>query len=235
MKICEIRSIAILAAAFVLAACGGSTPTAAPAVTVPNEVAKASTDNKAAPVAAVGAQASPIATEAQPPAAAPTATEATVGEVAGVEGGGGEAALVTYADAAQGFSIDYPKPWTRDLAVKEGVKFVGDGTFILTFVKTDSKDVLAFATGDVKAFAASLPSFKQVGLDLSTEVKNAAVLGFETTGTSNVTGKTFVARGDRYYIALKDGRVAILTVITSVKNYDREGVRDMALTLKVTQ
>ena len=43
----------------------------------------------------------------------------------GGEGGGAEAALVTYTDVAQGFSISYPQPWTQDPSVTSGVKFVG--------------------------------------------------------------------------------------------------------------
>ena len=219
MKTRPLQIFGFLIAAIVLAACGTSSPTAAPSATT-----------KAAPT-----QALPISTEPPIQTAAPTEVPAVVGEVAGVEGGGGEAPLVTYADTAQGFSIDYPKPWTQDPTVKDGIKFMGDGTMTLAFIKTDVKDVLTFATTDAKTFAASLSSFKQVGLAASTEVKNAVVLAFETTGTSNVTGKTYAARGDRYYIGLKDGRIAVLTVISPVKNYDREGVRDIALTLKVTK
>ena len=225
MKTLSYQAFGLLAAVLLLAACGGQSPNAAPAASEPT---------KAAPVAANSAQASPIpaASQAQ---ATPVATTAAAGEVAGVEGGGGEAALVTYADAAQGFAIDYPKPWTKDPAMTDGVKFVGDGTFTLVFVKPTMNDVMAFATADAKTFAASQPGYKQVGLAASTEVTNAVVLGFEATGRSNVTGKTFAARGDRYYIPLKDGRIAVFTVISPVKNYDREGIRDMALTLKVTK
>ena len=232
MKKLPYQALGILAVALVLAACGGSSPTVAPAPAV--APAKATNNTAAVPTVA-GAQASPIAAESQAQAAASTETPVAAAKEAGGEGGGGEAPLVTYADTTQGFSIDYPKPWTKDPSVTEGVKFVGDGTFTLVFVKTDTKDLPTFATADAKTFAASLPSFRQVGLDPSTEVKNAVVLGFETTGTSNVTSKTYAARGDRYYIALKDGRIAVFTVISSVKSYDREGIRDMALTLKVTK
>jgi hypothetical protein len=214
MKTYLYHSLSLLATTFILAACGTATPTVAPT-------------SASAPAA--------IATEPPAKAAAPTEAPAPVAAEVGGEGAGGEAPLVPYADAAQGFSIDYPKPWTQDPAVKNGVKFDGDGTMSLAFVKPDAKDALAFATADAQTFAASQPSFKQVGLEASTEVPNAIVLGFETTGTSNVTGKTYAARGDRYYIALKDGRIAVLTVISPVKNYDREGVRDIALTLKVTK
>ena len=222
MKIRSFRIISILAATFVLSACGGASTAPAP-TTAP---AAAPADNKVAPKPAA-------ATESQ--AAAPTDAPAAPTNETGGEGGGGEAPLVTYADAGQGFAIDYPKPWTQDPAVKDGVKFDGDGTMSLVFVKATAKAVMAFATTDAPTFAATQPSYKQIGLDASTEVENAVVLAFETTGTSNVTGKTYKARGDRYYIALKDGRIAVLTVTSPVKNYDREGVRDIALTLKVTK
>ena len=234
MKTYLIRHLGILSAVVVLSACGGSSPAPAP-TTAPSKAAQAATNNQAAPTATVATQASPIATEPQAQTAAPTEVPVAAAKETGGEGGGGEAPLVTYADAAQGFSIDYPKPWTKDPAVKAGVKFDGDGTLTLAFVKADAKDVMAFATADAKAFAASQPSFKQVGLDASTEVRHAVVLGFETTGTSNVTGKTYAARGDRYYIALNAGRIAVLTVISPARNYDREGIRDIALTLKVTK
>lgn len=203
-----------LSAVIILVACGSTPPRVVPTTS--------------------GIQTSSNTTQVPTQAIAPT-NASTTGKETGGEGGGGEAALVTYADVAQGFSINYPKPWTKDPAVKDGVKFDGDGTMSLVFVKANTKDVMAFATTDLKAFAASLPSFKQVGLDASSEVQNAVVLGFETNGISNVTGKTYAARGDRYYIALKDGRIAIVTVISPAKSYDREGIRDIALTLKVTK
>ena len=214
MKTLPYQVVSLFAAALILVACGSPASSAVPTQT--------------------GMQASSNATLI--PTQTLASTDApTVGKEAGGEGGGGEAALVTYADATQGFAIDYPKPWTQDPTVKEGVKFDGDGTMSLTFVKANPKEVMAFATTDVKPFSASLPSFKQVGLDASTEVQNSVVLGFETNGISNVTGKTYAARGDRYYIALKDGRIAVVTVISPAKRYDREGIRDIALTLKVTK
>jgi hypothetical protein len=143
---------------------------------------------------------------------------------------------VAYANTQQGFSIDRPAPWTQDISVKDGVKFAGgDGVMTLVFVKPNIKDVLTYATNDAGQFAGSQPNYKKVGLAPSTEVANAVLLGFETTGTSQVTGKSYPARGDRYYIALKDGRIAVLTVTTSVRNYDGQGVRDIALTLQVTK
>jgi hypothetical protein len=48
-----------------------------------------------------------------------------------------------------------------------------------------------------------------------------------------VTGKSFTAHDEIYYIQLADGRIAVLTVAGPDNHYDREGVRDIALTLKV--
>ena len=39
----------------------------------------------------------------------------------------------------------------------------------------------------------------------------------------------------RSYMPLADGRLAILTVTGPTKQYDREGVRDIALTFKTTK
>jgi hypothetical protein len=226
-----------------LSACSGSAPqptsipvTAAP----PQREPPAPTSAAVAPTAP---QPTPVSVTAAPPqseqptptsaAVAPTAAPAAA-ETAG-EGAGGEAPLVSYADPAQGFSIDYPQPWTKDPAVTDGVAFVGDGSMTLAFVKPAAADPLAYATADAASFGATLTGYKQLAIGASAEVANAVVLGFESTGTSNVTGKAYVARGDRYYIALTDGRIAILTVISPVKNYDREGVRDIALTLKLAK
>ena len=209
MKIHIYRVTSLFTAMVVLVGCGVTSPNSAPS-TGPAQSASNATQ---------------IVTSTDTPVAG-----SEVGE-----GGGGEAALVTYADPVQGFSIGYPKPWSKDSTLKEGVKFDGDGTMTVAFVMTSTKDVMTFVASDIQAFPASLSSFKQVGLNASSEVPNSVVLGFETNGISNVTGKTYAARGDRYYISLKDGRIAILTVISPVKSYDREGIRDIALTLKVTK
>jgi hypothetical protein len=50
-----------------------------------------------------------------------------------------------------------------------------------------------------------------------------------------VTGKAFTAHNERYYLPLADGRIAILTVVGPESHYDREGVRDIALTFKATK
>ncbi len=155
----------------------------------------------------------------------------------GSEEGGVEAALVTYSDAAQGFAIGYPSPWTRDNSVTHGVKFVGgDDSLTLEFVTPPvGMDAMTYAQNDVAAVATAFPGFKQLSLAASTEVKDAIILGFEATGTSAVTGKTYTAHDERYYMPLADGHLAILTVAGPSSHYDREGVRDIALTFKVTR
>ncbi len=153
------------------------------------------------------------------------------------EEGGVEAALVTYSDSAQGFAIGYPGPWTQDTSVTEGVKFVGgDDYFTLEFVTPPAgTDVMDFAQSQVAAVVAAFPGFKQIDLKASSEVKDAVILGFTADGKSAITGKTFTAHNEIYYIPLADGRIAVLTVVSPENHYDREGVRDIALTFKLTK
>ena len=174
-----------------------------------------------------GSAKAPEAPAAPPAAAAPDAAGAQEGE-------GVEVALVTYADSSQGFSVGYPGTWTQNPAVKDGVQFDGgDDRMRLEFVSApDPSDPLAYAKSDLAALGGLFPGFKQLGLGASTEVEKAVVLGFEASGTSSVTGKTYTARGDRYYLPMQDGRLAILTVVGPSSHYDSEGVRDIALTLK---
>jgi hypothetical protein len=151
--------------------------------------------------------------------------------------GGVEAALVSYSDATQGFSIGHPGTWTQDTSVTKGVKYVGgDDWMTLEFVTpTAGTDAMTYAQNDVAAVAAAFPGFKQLSLQASTEVKDAIILGFIADGKSTVTGKTYTAHNERYYMPLADGRIAILTVVGPENHYDREGVRDIALTFKVNK
>ena len=208
----RIRNLTFIALslALALAACGGNAP---------------------APVTQSGV---PTASVAQ--SAAPTALPAVNTGEGGGEGGV-EAALVTYADAAQGFAIGHPGPWTQDPAVKAGVQFRGgDDSMRLEFVTPAVKtDAMAYAQQDVATVQAAFPGYKQLSLVPSTEIKNAVILGFEANGVSKVTGKAFTAHNERYYMPLADGRIAILTVAGPSNHYDREGVRDIALTFKVTK
>jgi hypothetical protein len=202
----RITTVALLLFALTLAACGGPAPT--PASTSGGGGVK------------------------------PTLPAVNTSEGGGSEAGGGvEAALVTYSDAAQGFAIGHPGNWTQDTSVTKGVKFVGgDDSMLLEFVTPPTNtDAMTYAKNDVLAVSAAFSGFKQLSLAASTEVKNAIILGFEATGASAVTGKTFTAHDERYYMPLADGRIAILTVVGPGNHYDREGVRDIALTFKVTK
>jgi len=149
--------------------------------------------------------------------------------------GGVEAALVTYSDLAQGFAIGHPGPWTQDPSLTNGVKFVGgDDYMTLDFVTPPAGiDALTYAQNEVTAVTAAFPGFKQIDIKASTEVKNAIIFGFYADGKSGVTGKTFTAHNERYYMPLTDGRIAILTVVGPENHYDSEGVRDIALTFKL--
>lgn len=149
--------------------------------------------------------------------------------------GGVEAALVTYSDSAQGFAIGHPGTWSQDTTFTNGVKLVGgDDWMTLEFV--NGTDAMAYAKNDIAAVSAAFTGFKQLGdITTSTEVKNAIIMGFTSDGKSTVTGKTFTAHNERYYMPLADGRIAILTVVSPENHYDREGVRDIALTFKVTK
>jgi len=168
----------------------------------------------------------------------PTLPSVNTGEGGNGEAGGGvEAALVTYSDAAQGFSIGHPGGWTQDTTVTKGVKFMGgDDSMTLEFVTPPAgTDAMTYAQSDVAVVSAAFPGFKQLNLNPSTEVMNAIILGFSANGTSAVTGKTFTAHNERYYMPLVDGRIAVLTVVSPENHYDQQGVRDIALTLVVTK
>jgi hypothetical protein len=166
------------------------------------------------------------------PAAGPVA-----GGEEGGEEGGVEAMLVTFSNAAQGFAIGYPSTWTQDTSFTNGVKFVGgDDWMTLEFVTPPAgTDAMTYAQNDVAAVSAAFPKFSQLSLEPSTEVKDAIILGFTSEGNSAVTGKTFTAHNERYYMPLADGRIAVLTVFGPENHYDREGVRDIALTFKNTK
>ena len=155
----------------------------------------------------------------------------------GGEEGGVEAMLVMFSDAAQGFAIGYPSTWTQDTSFPNGIKFVGgDDWMTLEFVTPPGgTDVMTYAQNDVAAVSSTFANFKQLSLEPSTEVNDAIILGFTSDGSSAVTGKSFTAHNERYYMPLPDGRIAVLTVFGPESHYDREGVRDIALTFKKTK
>lgn len=149
--------------------------------------------------------------------------------------GGVEAALVTYSDSRQGFAIDHPGSWTQDATFSHGVKFVGGDDYLSVEFVTPSAgtDAITYAQSEVAAVTAAFPGYKQIDLKASTEVKDAIILGFHAEGKSAVTGKAFTAHNEIYYIPLADGRIAVLTVVGPENHYDREGIRDIALTFKL--
>jgi hypothetical protein len=165
----------------------------------------------------------------------PTLPAVGNGEGGGAGEGGVEAALVTYSDSTQGFAIGHPGPWTQDASFTSGVKFVGGDDYLtVEFVTPPTgTDAITYAQSDVAAVTAAFPGFKQIDIKASTEVKNAIIFGFNADGKSGVTGKTFTAHNERYYMPLADGRIAILTVVGPENHYDSEGVRDIALTFKL--
>lgn len=118
--------------------------------------------------------------------------------------GGVEAALVTFSDSTQEFAIGYPGPWTQDASYSNGVKFVGgDDYMTVEFVTPPAgTDAMTYAQSDVPAVTAAFPGFKQIGIKASTEVINAIIFGFNADGKSGVTGKTFTAHNERYYMPL---------------------------------
>jgi len=169
----------------------------------------------------------------KPASASANANESGITE----PGGGVEAALVTYSDAAQGFAIGHSGGWTQDTTVTKGVKFIGgDASMTLEFVSPPSgTNAMSYAQNDVAAVSAAFPGFKQLYLNPSPDVRNAIILGFSANGISTVTGKAFSAHNERYYMPLADGRIAILTVVSPANLYDQQGVRDIALSFNVTK
>lgn len=149
--------------------------------------------------------------------------------------GGVEAALVTYSDASQKFSIGHPGPWSRDSAFKGAVKFAGgDDSMTLELIQLEAgMSITSYAEHDAKTLASSVQGFRSLGIAASRDIRSAIILGFEASGSSLVTGKSYTAHDERYYIPEPDGRVAVLTLMGPARNYDREGFRDIALSLRI--
>ena len=72
---------------------------------------------------------------------------------------------------------------------------------------------MTYAQQDVAAVSAAYPGFQQLNLNASTEVNNAIVLGWSANATSTITGKSYTAHDERYYMPLADGRIAVLTAL----------------------
>ncbi len=162
---------------------------------------------------------------------------AACGGSGGGEGGegGGETPLVTFNDTASKLSISYPSTWQK--TSEEPLTFTGQDEFIAVEIRQSSgSDPVAQAKADEAAVQAASPGFRLTGIVASKEVKNSAVMSYTwELGKSSVTGKAVPEQADRYYIDLGDGRIAVLTGSSPKTNFDREQVRDIALTLKVNK
>ncbi|MHB0896297.1 MAG: hypothetical protein ACYC1A_01955 [Spirochaetales bacterium] len=156
--------------------------------------------------------------------------------IAATDGEGGEVPLVKYSNATLGYSISYPQTWMKDSGFANGLKFTGgDNAMTVEIVPTAAGvDLLALAKADA-GLASYYPGAQTVGIAISKEVRGAVVRGFTAKGKSLVTGKPFDIRGDRYYLALGAGKVVIITVGGPTRLYDREGIRDIALTFRAAK
>jgi len=157
------------------------------------------------------------------------------GEDTGGPGELADEALVTYQAPDGSYSFQHPQSWTEETDSNGNVRFAGRDAFVGVVVRPDpGTDLTAFATQDAQAVATEFAGYKQISIKDSKEVKNAVILTFEwDAGKSAVTGKDVRAHVDRYYIPVSNGRVAIMTGSEPVSAFDRETVRDVALTVKV--
>ena len=144
-------------------------------------------------------------------------------------------ALVTWTASDGSYSFQHPGSWTQSADAAGHVRFSGRDAFVGVEIKLNAgTDALAAAGTDKQAVSKAFAGYKEISLKASTEVKNAAVLSFEwDAGNSTVTGKPVRARVDRYYIPESGGRIAIMTGSEPVAAFDRETVRDVALSVKV--
>lgn len=169
-----------------------------------------------------------------------------IGAVAGVACGGGssgdgaegsgDAVLVPVTDQATHLSFKYPSTWTQ--TTNKPLTFSGQDAYVSEEIRPLSgSDVLAAAKADQAAVSGANPGYKLVApIAASTEVKNAAVMSYEwDLQKSSITGKPVHERADRYYINLGNGQMAILTGSSPSAQFDREQVRDIALTVAVAQ
>jgi len=157
------------------------------------------------------------------------------GEGGGGAGEGADEALVTYKDPAGAFSFQYPQSWTETTDKNGVVRFQGRDSFVGVAIKTNAgSDVMAFAATDKAQVAKEFAGYTEISLKPSSEVRGAVVLSFEwDAGSSTITGKPVRARADRYYIPESNGRVAVMTGSEPASVFDRETVRDVAISVKV--
>jgi hypothetical protein len=140
-----------------------------------------------------------------------------------------EFTLTNFSDVARGLSFKRPTSWTQDPGFKDGVRFAG-GDEWLTLQVIDSKQTpeqftsrFVVPNNETKL---GIKPFKQAKF-------SASVFSSSAKGQSSVTGKPTDLLTDRWVVALKPGKLAILTVTGPKKVFDWEGNRDMALSVRL--
>ncbi len=159
---------------------------------------------------------------------------AACGGSGGGEGGenGGETPLVAFQDPAGKITVSYPSTWQK--TSDQPLTFTGQDEFLSIEIRPGGGDLVAAAKADQAAVESVAPGLKLSGIVASKEVKDSAVMSYTWENPrSAVTGKPVAERADRYYIDLGDGRIAVLTGSAPKANFDREQIRDIALTLEV--
>lgn len=147
-------------------------------------------------------------------------TQGTWAEAEGVE-----QALQVWKDTDQGFTVQYPGGWTVDKESKAAAAFHGaNGAMTVDIVVTEATPEVAGASLPPPPLA----SYQKAGWSASTEVRGAWVLSFKGRGLSSVTGKPVDLQGDRYVLPGRHS-VVVITVWDATRLYDREGIRDIAL------
>lgn len=146
---------------------------------------------------------------------------------------GGEVPLAAFNDPSSKVSISYPSTWQK--TSDDPLTFTGQDEFLKIEIRQNGgTDPLTVAKADLGSVEADAPGFKLSSIAASTEVKNSAVISYTwELPSSAVTGKPVAERADTYFIDLGDGRMAVLTGSSPKANFDREQVRDIALTMKV--
>lgn len=147
----------------------------------------------------------------------------------------GDAVFTAYKDNTTKLNFQYPNSWTK--TSDRPLTFSGQDEFVSVQLRPlpAGGDVLAAARADEAAVKSNAPGYKRISIAPSTEVTKSAVISYEWDITkSAVTGKPIHERADRYYIDLGNGQMAVLTGSSPSSRFDREQVRDMALTVKVT-
>lgn len=190
-------------------------------------------------VATPGATQAATAPAIKPTTNAPTVVAPTSAPAEGgaSEAGGGDEALTTYRDAAQKFSIDYPRSWSQEPTFKSGVCFAGrDASIAVQFVTIAPADLMAYVKADEAKVQAGSPGYKAVYLKPSSVIQGAVILGYEwDAGKSTVTEKPVRARTDRYYLIDRLGRFVIISETAPINQFDPAGTSDTVLTYQATK